>query len=140
LISALISLDGISVQGVPMQIRIEIKNLDKVISALKRSPQKMAKELNDAIKKSIYMIERNAKGRTPVDTGRLRASYETTFAPLVGSISPTAYYAIYVHEGTRYMQARPFLREGIEMGKKSIQDYFEQAVAATLNQIAREGS
>lgn len=61
--------------------------------------------------------ETAAKARCPVDTGRLRGSInwriETDSKGLVAIIGTNVSYAIYVHEGTRYMAGRPFLLEGL---------------------------
>lgn len=63
-------------------------------------------------------VESAAKARCPVDTGRLRGSInwriEEDALGLVAIIGTNVEYAIYVHEGTRYMAGRPFLREGLD--------------------------
>lgn len=61
---------------------------------------------------------RNLTARRPgVDTGRLRASVavsETTSAGVpVVRVGTNVEYAIYVHEGTRYMRGNPFLRDAL---------------------------
>lgn len=62
-------------------------------------------------------VESAAKARCPVDTGRLRSSItwriETDGQGIVGIVGTNVEYAIYVHEGTRYMAGRPFLLEGL---------------------------
>jgi len=149
-----------------MTIKVEIPNLRKALDALAQSPGIIGTRLNNAIKKSIYEIEKEAKPRTPVVTGRLRSSYQTEFRPLYGSLSPMVNYAIYVHEGTKPhiisvkrakvltdgkiffgkvvhhpgTKAQPFLREGIEASMDSIRNYFEQEINAGLEEIAGKGS
>lgn len=58
-----------------------------------------------------------AKRFCPVDTGRLRASIGVSQSFGAGgattTVEATADYGIYVHQGTRYMRARPFLTEGL---------------------------
>lgn len=121
-----------------MEISIKINNLPQIMSALRKSPYLMARNLNKAITYSIAKVQQKSVPLTPVKTGRLRASYHTYFRNLYGMISPETDYAIYVHEGTRFMRARPFLAEGISESNKDIQNYFEKAVEDTLNQIANE--
>jgi HK97 gp10 family phage protein len=62
-------------------------------------------------------VETAAKTRCPVDTGRLRSSInwrmELEGDKLVAIIGTNVEYAIYVHEGTKYMPGRPFLLEGL---------------------------
>lgn len=70
--------------------------------------------LRKEINKVAFSIERVAKQVTPVDTGTLKSSILTSPAVLglKATISPRVHYAIYVHEGTRYMRARPFMTMG----------------------------
>lgn len=52
-----------------------------------------------------------------IDTGRLRASINTQPIEHEGlpgvRVGTNVDYAIYVHEGTRHMQANPFLRDAL---------------------------
>jgi hypothetical protein len=95
-----------------------------------------AKYIDSAIRGSIYETQRESQLRTPVDTGRLRQSYETAFTPLKGVLEPKTDYAYWVHEGTRRMRARPFLAQGLEESDPQIQAYFEKAVENGLSEIA----
>lgn len=62
-------------------------------------------------------VSNQAKANCPVDTGRLRASIGVSQSAgadgAVTTVQATADYAIYVHEGTRYTRARPFLRDAL---------------------------
>lgn len=64
-------------------------------------------------------VQTRAKRLCPVDTGRLRASIQTS-APfrrgdrLVVAVGSNVKYARYVEEGTRYMEGRPYLRPALE--------------------------
>lgn len=64
-------------------------------------------------------VQSRAKRNCPVDTGRLRSSIQTT-APFFENGMPTVSvgtnvnYAIFVHNGTRYMRGRPFLTDALE--------------------------
>jgi len=51
-----------------------ITGLDKVIKNYSNAPQFLENELGKALEKSLLVIEKNVKVRTPVDTGRLRSS------------------------------------------------------------------
>ena len=84
-----------------INVNIKIEGLKELTDALKKWPQISIKHIDDGIKKSLYEIEREAKPRTPVDTGRLMTSYRTDLMPLHGEIGPTANYAAAVHEGTK---------------------------------------
>ena len=79
--------------------------------------------LKDEIQKIAFRVERNAKQLTPVDTGRLRASIHTQpiFAGLGAKISTNTEYAIFVHEGTKFMRGRPFMERGAQFAKEQIE-------------------
>lgn len=119
-------------------INITIKNMPEIRRAFGMAPVLMTKELNTAIKESVFTVERESKIRTPVDTGFLRASHRTAFGNLKGEVGPTAVYGIYVHEGTRFMMGRPFLRNAVENADTKIQKFFKDAVQRVLDRIARE--
>lgn len=147
-----------------MKIEISIPNLKRAVAALNRAPQIVGPRLNNAIKSSIYDIQRQTLPRVPIDTGHLRNSLVTgvVFRPLYGSIGSNLKYSIYVHEGTRPhlinspvfikrvgwrfikmhpgTKAKPFLREGVQASTSNISGYFKDQINLALKEIAKEGS
>jgi HK97 gp10 family phage protein len=85
-------------------------------------PKKMAKILQNVIYKASLLVEREAKIGAPVDTGRLRASIATDIHPMKATIEPHVEYARYVHDGTRYMKARPFMKNAEQKVSGMIED------------------
>lgn len=76
----------------------------------------MTEVIIPALNQMALSIERSAKQVTPVDSGLLRSSIRT-HAGAVGSartIQTDTHYARYVHDGTRYMKARPFMKWGVD--------------------------
>lgn len=124
-----------------MNVQVRIKNLPQIKSAFNIAPRAMSRELSDAIKKSTFLVEGQSKIRTPVKTGFLRNSHQTSFSGgglgFSGIVEPTAHYAGFVHQGTRYMKGRPFLRQGLESSESKIQLLFRMAVQNVLNDIGR---
>lgn len=118
-------------------VTVKIQNLPQIRAAFALVPVRMAKSLNKAIQKSIFAIERQSKINSPVLTGRLRASHETSFGALRGEVGPTVDYAIYVHEGTRFMRGRPFLFNAVEQEERAVQGYFVDAVREVLDDTAK---
>ena len=116
------------------EIRIKIKNVDQIINFLKTRPAKTKEELNRAVEKTVLLIERGTKQRAPVDTGRMRSSvHRRTFKRLLeGEVVAGVRYAIYVHEGTKFMRARPFMGDAIRASEGRIQKFFVQAMANVL--------
>lgn len=120
------------------EISIQIKNLQEIKRAFGKSPQIMAKELNISIRQAVLMIGRDSRRQTPVDTGRLRASTYERFSNLQGEIGTNTEYDVFVHEGTRFMRGRPYLRSSVQDNDSGVQRAFTEAVQRTLDQIGRE--
>lgn len=127
-----------------MEIKISIPKLDSLKKALREWPEVSAKEIDIAIKKSIFKITEKTIPITPIDTGRLRGSIKegTSFGRLKGKIQPTANYALKVHE----MKTRPkapgtvakFLKVGVEKSMGDIKKFFIQALENIANKTSRK--
>ena len=124
-------------------IRLEIKNIDKITDKFGRMPAKARKELHNAVVKSAFQVEREAKPITPFDTGRLRGSIRKDVMPLSAVIAPNVNYAIYVHEGTRRWPlhippkkpgtVRQFMKVGAEKALPKVQRFFNEAIKKVIN-------
>ena len=115
---------------------IDVRGMKGFQKAMRESPRDLKDEIEKAMKKAVFKAEGEIKPITPVDTGRMRASIKHYIQPLEGEIFPTVDYAIYVHEGTKYMGARPFMEQGLNYAKPSIEDYFRNAIQNSLDKIA----
>lgn len=96
-------------------------------------------QLQKKVEEYAYSIEHYAKMRTPVDTGLLRSSIRTDIGNLKAAVGPHTNYGIYVHEGTRRMAGRPFMRWGKEMadaimwhGKPPLQAHIKSIIDKNL--------
>lgn len=123
------------------QVKIKIKNLAQIRSAFKASPRIMTKNLRKAIEKALITVQRQSVINAPRRTGFLKASHQhKMLSNLSGYVQPTADYAIFVHEGTRFMRSRPFLRQAVAEKEQEIDRLFLSAVQDTLDEIARRAS
>jgi len=124
------------------QVHIEIKNIAQIRSAFGKAPRLMAEAFKGALQKSALQVQRESMIRTPVLTGRLRSSHTNMLSGsglhMSATVEPTANYGIFVHEGTRFMKGRPFLKEGAEASINEIDDYFTKAVQDVFDRIGRE--
>lgn len=137
-----------------MKIKVEIKNIKEIKAAFAKSPRIMGKNLSRAVNASALNIGRAAARITPVDTGRLRASIlggkfkggEFTMAQsgfvgagstFTATVGTNVDYAVFVHEGTRFMRARPFMSNAVEFEQGFTDAEMERAVQKTLDEIAR---
>ena len=101
-----------------IDLKIEIKeSFRKNITKYKAA---FAKMLQEIIEKAGYLVERESKMVTPIDTGRLRASIMTEIGAYSAIIAPHTDYAFFVHEGTRFMSARPFMKQGYDKALPAI--------------------
>lgn len=116
---------------------IKIENIDQIRRAFAQAPQLTVRYLDRAIKASLFQVQRAADPYTPVRTGNLRANNSFVYGRLTGAFVKNANYAGFVHEGTRYMKARPFLIEGMKDSEQIVQDNFRDAVQNVFDDIGR---
>ena len=76
--------------------------------------------LQRQLEELAFLTERHSKVKSPIDTGRMRASITTDIGTLRARIAPHTNYALFVHEGTRFMRARPFMTFGFEAASKEL--------------------
>lgn len=118
-------------------VDIKITNLPQIRAAFSRAPLLMAQELDKAIQLTVLNIQRKSMINTPVLTGRLRASTSSKFSHLRGEVGTHTNYDIFVHEGTRFMPARPYLRDAVEEANIETNKMFQSAVQSVLDTIGR---
>lgn len=108
-----------------ISFKLEIENLDKITRKFNKAPALITVELQKAILKSIFVLQAGARSTAPVDTGFLRMRHETSFpSPLVGKLTPKTDYAFFVHEGTKKMRSRPWLKDTMVSKKAQVQAFF----------------
>lgn len=105
-----------------IELNVKIENEKEVMEELKKYPELINKNLITYIKLALIGIQRNAKMIAPVDTGRLRADIRTDLRiqsnEVKGVIFNNVHYALFVHEGTSRMRARPYFKQAIEGGAR----------------------
>lgn len=121
-----------------MDVKIKITNLAEIRAAFAKAPRLMTVNLQKAIQRSVLRIGARSRRNTPVRTGRLRAShYERFSATLRGEVGTNTSYDLFVHEGTRFMRGRPYLRFAVQQEQTAVDNEFKVAVQDTLDTIAR---
>lgn len=71
----------------------------------------MARIVQNVIFKGALLVEKYGKIYSPVDTGRMRASISSDISPIKATIAPHVNYAVFVHDGTRFITGRPFMTQ-----------------------------
>lgn len=95
------------------------------------------KASQEGLEAYAFAIERGAKIASPVDTGRLRASIATDIGNLRAIVAPHVDYAIFVHEGTRFMKGVPFMSIGLSQADSRGGSGFTAALERELNNKLR---
>jgi len=81
---------------------------------------------------SMYFPSKTRAGQTgaPFDTGMLRRSITSMVSSddktISGAVGTNVEYAVYVHEGTSKMQARPFITDAIRAKRGEIEDIMKK--------------
>lgn len=114
-------------------ITLTLQNVEGLQKALERGLQ-VKSFLQGEVKRFAFLVERGAKQVTPVDTGRLRASIKVDIGNLKARVAPNVFYDIFVHEGTRFMRARPFLFWGVQTAQRG----FDRRSAARLERAIQK--
>lgn len=108
--------------------------LDALSSVTKEGAEKIAKEAVDSVQYQIlygYKDPHGKDGHTEiVDTGALfdsikgdvKRQSQNLYTVTVGTDRP---YAVYVHNGTRYLKARRFITDGINRARGTFKSIFE---------------
>ena len=131
-----------------MRINISARGLDSLRRNMRRYPEISRRQLKLGINKVGFAIERNTKRQSvyqlPVVTGTLKrsvkykprhkAGYIAAGAVVASVFAPGGDYAVFVHEGTRFMRPRPFLITGAKRAQRDVERILED----TIEDIARE--
>lgn len=119
-------------------VTIKIKGLAELSRAFDKGADALDKSFNVFVKKATLTILARTRPLTPVDTGFLRGpAMVTDFRPGRGRIQNRAPYAFFVHEGTRFMRARPFFDQGIAQARTELASLLRDAIDIPLSVIAK---
>ena len=130
-------------------ISIEIKDEARLIQAFKQAPEKMARGIQDAILKAAVFTSGEVKKvitsgenmwKSPIDTGAMRRGIQMNqTGKFQAIITPSRLtpYALHVHEGTRFMQARPFFEITARNRKDPIAKFFNSEINAVVRKLLK---
>ena len=85
------------------------------------------KEIFKWIRKATMLVYNTVIDKTPVDTWLLRQSNRVKFNQneLTWTITNSRYYAIFVHNWTKYQKAQPFYTDSLKENNIRIKRIFE---------------
>lgn len=86
----------------------------------------------------LFVVLANSQKRTPVKTGTLRRSETTRMedSGAKGYVGTNIRYAPFVHDGTKFMDARPFFAEGIADSRPQVERLVERAGESYFRDLA----
>ena len=120
-------------------ITIRVSGLNLLRAKMLTAPRRIGKAISRAIKKSAFDLEAQAKkalttGPTrAIDTGTLRSGTQVqSISDTKAEVWSLVDYAIYVHEGTYKMRARPYMNEAAKNSLSIIKDNFDHAIKIAL--------
>jgi HK97 gp10 family phage protein len=106
-----------------MAIEVKIVGLEAMLKKL--SPTLYAGPLRKFWERASIAVQSRAREKSPVDTGRLRASimYEIDGAtpPLYAKVGTDVFYAPFQEFGTKFMPGKHYLQGGFEDSAGTIQ-------------------
>lgn len=135
-----------------MEAKLNPRDYAALQRAIARNPRKVADETGKFLKRGIaaYMRTINRSpwrvggmgGGAPRDTGALREShnppiYKKWEARIEPNRTGVAPYAVYVHEGTKKMEERPWLDYARDKNENEIQKLQENLLTKIRDDLAK---
>ena len=106
-----------------------LRRVDNVVE-----PGRVRVTRRKALRAGIYVAERYAKAKVPVDTGNLKNSISVGVVDENhAELWATTDYAAYVEFGTRRMAARPFMRPSVEDHVPEIEEVMARVIDEALD-------
>jgi len=115
---------------------MHIDGLPELREKLNRLDEGMKRNVHEAMQFEAEAMVNTAIARCPVRTGRLRDSIYARVQDWVLQLGATAPYAIYQELGTRYIQARRFLSNAIELRMQSLINRINQAIRQAIGEAS----
>lgn len=121
---------------------VHIDGLDRFIANLKQFPDVVEKRMQGALEMSVAEIHKNAeKPLVPQRTRNLIKSFGQgiVIGRLFASIGPRVNYAVFVHEGTKWIKTpNKFMVKILEKCQTQINKYFTDALDLVAKDIAKK--
>jgi HK97 gp10 family phage protein len=123
-------------------MKIQLIGMDRVINHITKIRTQLKSTLSAGMKEAAFQVERAGKlqitsgPNRAIKTGYLRASIAvTSVLPYEARVQAAAGYGIYIHEGTRYMKARPFLHDGLKQAAPEIEKIFGKRIKTLVEVV-----
>ena len=123
-------------------IGIKILGVNKTVSALKNYAKKAESQLYTNLVKALILVEAEAKRliasgyyQPAITSGAMRSSVTSRVTQfdskvIAGEVGTGVFYSFYVHDGTKYMQKRPFLTDALRSKRSEVRKLIRAAFTA----------
>lgn len=118
---------------------IKIQGLNELRRSFDKSPKVIDGELGKAVKTSVNIIRPIMRGEEPYRTGALRRNTYALARGLHGEVAPNLEvtpYAIYVHEGTRFIKPNQFIVRTGKLVEPLVQKIFARTLIKITKRLA----
>ena len=126
-------------------VNLRFTGLEDLKNNFRKAPYFLEQVIGRALKKSIAMVETEAKRLTPVDTGLLRSSIGgvqgySFIRGLTAGVGTNVRYAIYVEEGrgSHRVGQSHFMSGGAKNASPYVEREFEKAMVELSNKLTRK--
>ena len=119
-----------------VEMEMHIDGVPELREKLDRLGGGMKRNVHDAMRFEAEGMKNVARARCPVRTGRLRDSICAKVRDWVLQLGATAPYAVYQEFGTRYIQARRFLRNAVELRMQSLINRINRAIRRAIEEAS----
>jgi len=116
-----------------VEMQIDVHGIPELQRKLDRLDQGMRMNVDEALDFEVSAMQTRAQQLAPKRTGYLAS---TIFAERVGEwafkLGARAAYAAFVEFGTRFMQARRYLRRALELGMLGLVNHVSRAIREAI--------
>ncbi|MBG6085816.1 HK97-gp10 family putative phage morphogenesis protein [Zhihengliuella flava] len=119
---------------------MDTSELARLTADLRGAQARVGPRAQLVVRKTAKDIQRSARTKAPVDTGRLKGSITTSDLRTVGQagtlaaeVGPTVEYGIYVELGTSRMAAQPYLGPAADQHTPAFEAAMEALGAEVMN-------
>lgn len=125
-------------EGIVMSVEMEmhIDGIPELREKLDRLDGGMKRNVHDGMQFEAEAMKNVARARCPVRTGRLRDSIYAKVRDWVLQLGATAPYAVYQEFGTRYIQARRFLSNAVELRMQSLINRINRSIRRAIEEAS----
>lgn len=116
--------------------------IKSAVAAFRAFSDNVETYVDQKIMEASLIVERDAKDKAPVDTGRLRASITHRFKKVqngnsYGEVGTNVEYAPWLEYGTSKMSPHPFLTPALEENKATIHNMIIRAINKAEKEAAQ---